>query len=119
MLKRVLLFAALGSGLAFAQTSPETAPLPEQQATPLATPQATPEQENQNSGGVVDEIERVLREKENAEAAAAARMEPRNRERIATPINPCPGFFAFLPSKPRSTISNRTLKKRNASLLRS
>src|SRR6516162_10598923 len=76
MLKRVLFFAALGSGMALAQTSPETAPLPEQQATPIATPQVTPEPENQPSGGVVDEIERILREKENAEAAAAARMEP-------------------------------------------
>jgi type II secretory pathway component GspD/PulD (secretin) len=70
--------------MALAQTSPETTPLPEQQATPMATPQATPmetpqatpEPENQPSGGVVDEIERVLREKENAEAAAAARMPP-------------------------------------------
>jgi type II secretory pathway component HofQ len=83
MLKRVLFFAALGSSIAFAQTSPETAPsptetapLPEQQATPMATPQVTPEPEKQPSGGVVDEIERILREKENAEAAAAARMEP-------------------------------------------
>src|SRR5262249_31231340 len=83
MLKRVLFFAALGSSIALAQTSPETAPsptetapLPEQQATPMATPQATPEPEKQPSGGVVDEIERILREKENAEAAAAARMEP-------------------------------------------
>jgi hypothetical protein len=87
MLKRVLFFAALGSTIALAQTSPEiapspteTGPLPEQQATPLATPQpaptATPGPENQPSGGVVDEIERILREKENAEAAAAARMEP-------------------------------------------
>jgi type II secretory pathway component GspD/PulD (secretin) len=91
MIKRVLFFAALGSSIALAQTSPETAPsptetapLPEQQAAPLATPQATPtmgplaplEPENPNSGNVVDEIERVLREKENAEAAAAARMEP-------------------------------------------
>jgi type II secretory pathway component GspD/PulD (secretin) len=62
--------------MALAQTSPEAPPLPEQQATPIETPQATPEPENQPSGGVVDEIERVLREKENAEAAAAARMEP-------------------------------------------
>src|ERR1700751_1185389 len=80
MLKRVLFFAALGSSIAFAQTSPETPPLPEQEATPMATPPpaptATPEPENQPSGGVVDEIERVLREKENAEAAAAARMPP-------------------------------------------
>src|SRR6516164_2618288 len=76
MLKRVLFFAALCSSIALAQTSPETAPSPEQQATPMATPQATPEPENPNSGNVVDEIERVLREKENAEAAAAARMEP-------------------------------------------
>jgi hypothetical protein len=76
MLKRVLFFAALGSSVALAQTSPETAPSPEQQATPIAAPQATPEPENQPSGGVVDEIERVLREKENAEAAAAARMPP-------------------------------------------
>jgi hypothetical protein len=83
MLKRVLFFAALGSSIALAQTSPETAPspaetapLPEQQATPMATPQASPQPENQPSGGVVDEIERVLREKENAEAAAAARMPP-------------------------------------------
>ena len=76
MLKRVLFFAFLGSSMALAQTSPETAPLPEQQATPIATPQVTPEPENQPSGGVVDEIERILREKENAEAAAAARMEP-------------------------------------------
>src|SRR5262249_53564350 len=83
MLKRVLFFAALGSSIALAQTSPETAPsptetapLPEQQATPMATPQATPEPEKQPSGGVVDEIERILREKENAEAAAAARMPP-------------------------------------------
>jgi hypothetical protein len=83
MLKRVLFFAALGSSIALAQTSPETppsptetAPLPEQQATPQPAPSATPEPENQPSGGVVDEIERILREKENAEAAAAARMEP-------------------------------------------
>ena len=62
--------------MVLAQTSPETAPSPEQQATPVVTPQTTPEPENQPSGGVVDEIERVLREKENAEAAAAARMEP-------------------------------------------
>ena len=72
MLKRVLFFAALWSSIALAQTSPETAPSPEQQATP----QATPEPENQPSGGVIDEIERALREKENAEAAAAARMPP-------------------------------------------
>jgi Bacterial type II and III secretion system protein len=45
-------------------------------ATPQPAPTATPEPENQPSGGVVDEIERVLREKENAEAAAAARMPP-------------------------------------------
>jgi Flp pilus assembly secretin CpaC len=83
MLKRVLFFAALWSSMALAQTSPETspsptevAPLPEQQAAPMVTPQVTPEPENQPSGGVVDEIERVLREKENAEAAAAARMPP-------------------------------------------
>jgi Bacterial type II and III secretion system protein len=85
MLKRVLFFAALGSSIALAQTSPETAPTPEQQATPAATPpqaapiappQGSPEPEAQPSGGVVDEIERILREKENAEAAAAARMPP-------------------------------------------
>jgi hypothetical protein len=76
MLKRILFFAALGSSFAFAQTSPETLPSPEQQAAPTASPQVNPEPENQNPGGVVDEIERVLREKENAEAAAAARMAP-------------------------------------------
>jgi hypothetical protein len=62
--------------MALAQTSPETAPSPEQQAPPIAAPQVTPEPENQPSSGVVDEIERALREKENAEAAAAARMPP-------------------------------------------
>jgi Flp pilus assembly secretin CpaC len=77
MLKRVFLLAvALGSSLVFAQTGPETAPSPEQETTPPAAPQTTPEPENQNSGGVIDEIERALREKENAEAAAAARMPP-------------------------------------------
>jgi len=87
MLKRVLFFAALGSSIALAQTSPETtpspaetAPLPEQQAAPMATPQpaptAPPEPEGLPSQGVVDEIERALREKENAEAAAIARMPP-------------------------------------------
>src|SRR5215471_9042562 len=92
MLKRVLFFAALGSSIALAQTSPETtpspagiAPSPEQQATPVTTPQATPMEappaatpgpEALPSQGVVDEIERALREKENAEAAEAARMPP-------------------------------------------
>ena len=81
MLKRILLFGALGSSSLFAQSSPETAPPLEQPAPPPPAapnppPQITPEPENQNSGGVVDEIERVLREKENAEAAAAARMAP-------------------------------------------
>src|SRR6516165_331667 len=93
MLKRVLFFAALGSSIALAQTSPETNPLPEHQATPVATPQAAPMEtpplaaptvtppaapgpEALPSEGVVDEIERALREKENAEAAAAARMPP-------------------------------------------
>jgi hypothetical protein len=78
MLKRVFLFiAALGTSPVFAQqTNPETAPSPEQQPAPAATPQSTPGPENPNSGGVVDEIERVLREKENAEAAEAARMAP-------------------------------------------
>jgi Bacterial type II and III secretion system protein len=82
MLKRVFLFvAALGTSPVFAQqTNPETASPPVQQpapaATPQASPQTTPGPENPNSGGVVDEIERVLREKENAEAAAAARMAP-------------------------------------------
>jgi hypothetical protein len=82
MLKTVFFFvAALGASPVFAQqTNPETAPSPEQQSAPAATPQAnpqtTPGPENPNSGGVVDEIERVLREKENAEAAAAARMAP-------------------------------------------
>src|SRR5262245_35075805 len=91
MLKRVLFFAALGSSIALAQTTPEpapspteTAPSPEQQAAPLATPQATPmakppeppEPEGVPSQGVVDETERALREKENAAAAAAAQMPP-------------------------------------------
>jgi len=85
MLKRVLFFAALGgSSIALAQTSPEPVPPPEQQATPMATPQAAPpapppaapEPEGLPSQGVVDEIERALREKENAEAAAIARMPP-------------------------------------------
>jgi len=84
MLKRVLFFAALGSSIALAQTSPETNPLPEQQGTPTppplavptVTPPAAPGPEALPSEGVVDEIERALREKENAEAAAAARMPP-------------------------------------------
>jgi hypothetical protein len=76
MLKRVLILIVFASRLGFAQTTPETAPTPQQQATPTPASQAAPETENQNSGGVVDEIERVLREKENAEAAAAARMAP-------------------------------------------
>jgi hypothetical protein len=76
MLRNVLVLVAFLPVFALAQTSPETAPSPEQQATPIAAPQATPEPENQPSGGVVDEIERALREKENAEAAAAARMPP-------------------------------------------
>ena len=46
------------------------------QAAPTAPPPAAPEPEGLPSQGVVDEIERALREKENAEAAAIARMPP-------------------------------------------
>src|ERR1700737_1567654 len=82
MLKNLLILVAFSPGLAVAQIgpgaelspSPQGAPTSEQKATP--SPQPAPETENQNSGGVVDEIERGLREKENAEAAAAARMAP-------------------------------------------
>ena len=73
MLRCALLLLA-GMGLALGQSAPgqdadqpSPAPVP---ASPAASPETAPRD------GVVDEIERLLRERENAQAAAAAQLQP-------------------------------------------
>jgi len=76
MIKRILVLLVCLQRCALAQTEPSASPQPAPENSPASAPQASPGSSNQGSDSVVDEIERLLREKENAEAAAAAQMEP-------------------------------------------
>jgi len=73
-MKAILIALPLIPYFALAQSEPETQLPPPPDATPL--PQVSPSGSDQKTGSVVDEIERLLRQKENAEAAAEAQMEP-------------------------------------------
>src|SRR5207247_1770629 len=62
---------------ALGQANSEGEPSLQFQGTPLPpTSHIKPDGINQDSDSIVDQIERLLREKENVEAAAAAQMEP-------------------------------------------
>ena len=76
MIKRILILLVCLQCCALAQIEPSASPQPGPENSPASAPQASPASSNQGSDSVVDEIERLLREKENAEAAAAAQMEP-------------------------------------------
>jgi type II secretory pathway component GspD/PulD (secretin) len=76
MIKKILILLVCLKCCALAQTEPSVSPQPAPENSPAPAPQASPGSSNQGSDSVVDEIERLLREKENAEAAAAAQMEP-------------------------------------------
>jgi len=73
-MKAILIALPLIPYFALAQSEPETQLPPPPDATSL--PQVSPGGSDQKTDSVVDEIERLLRQKENAEAAAAAQMEP-------------------------------------------
>jgi type II secretory pathway component GspD/PulD (secretin) len=73
-MNRLLLIATLVPLLAFGQNSPDASPTPTGEGS--ANPQSTAGEGNQSNESVVDQIERLLRERENADAAAAAQMPP-------------------------------------------
>jgi type II secretory pathway component HofQ len=73
-MKSASILLLITSNLLFAQSEPEGQPTPILESTPQA--QVTPGNPEQKSESVVDQIERLLRQKEDAEAAAAAQMEP-------------------------------------------
>jgi type II secretory pathway component GspD/PulD (secretin) len=76
MIKRIPVMLVCLQCCALAQTEPSAPPQSAPENPPVAAPQTSPGNADRSSDSVVDEIERLLREKENAEAAAAAQMEP-------------------------------------------
>src|ERR1700726_4225742 len=73
-MNRILFLAALLPALAFGQNSPDASPTASTGGN--IDTQATPGEGSQPNDTVVDQIERLLRERENSEAAAAAQMPP-------------------------------------------
>jgi hypothetical protein len=76
MIKKTPILLVCIQCCALAQTEPSASSQPAPENPALAAPQTSPGNADRSSDSVVDEIERLLREKENAEAAAAAQMEP-------------------------------------------
>jgi type II secretory pathway component GspD/PulD (secretin) len=73
-MNKILIAIVLAPILAFGQNFPEPNPSPAGEGG--VNPQPTASEGNQSNDSVVDQIERLLRERENAEAAAAAQMPP-------------------------------------------
>ncbi len=75
-MNRIFLLCAIVPTLAFGQNFPDVSPSPTAPAGGSASPQPFSGEGNQSNDTVVDQIERLLRERENSEAAAAAQMPP-------------------------------------------
>ena len=75
-MNKVFLLAALLPTLAFGQNLPDASPSPVPSSDRKGNPQSISGEGNQSNDTVVDQIERLLRERENSEAAAAAQMPP-------------------------------------------
>ena len=75
-MNKVFLLAALLPTLAFGQNLPDASPSPIPPSDRKGNPQSISGEGNQSNDTVVDQIERLLRERENSEAAAAAQMPP-------------------------------------------
>ena len=75
-MNRILFLAALVPALVLGQNLPDVSPSPTAAPGENTNAQSITGEGNQPNDTVVDQIERLLRERENSEAAAAARMPP-------------------------------------------
>jgi hypothetical protein len=75
-MNRMFLLTALLPALALGQSVPDASPNPSVIPGASVNEQSTSGEGNQSNDTVVDQIERLLRERENSEAAAAAQMPP-------------------------------------------
>jgi hypothetical protein len=75
-MNRILLLAALLPALALGQSLPDASPNPSATSGGSVSAQSSSDDENQPNNTVVDQIERLLRERESSEAAAAAQLPP-------------------------------------------